>query len=285
MPQSLKVIKNRIKSVGNTQKVTSAMQMISVAKLNRVAKVLYAIRPYTLKLEELLSNLASLGENNGSLLLEKRVPVKKKALCVITSDNGLCGFYNAGVLRITEEFIARNGKDGFTVIAVGKRGYSFLKSRGVAVHNVYLGLNGRYNHEVSDKISQELINLFLNKDVDEVWCAHTHFETAVMQKPSLERILPIETKNVTRVEYIVEPDADTLLNELMFESITMKMRRIIIEGFTAEHASRVIAMKSATDSARELLSNLTLVRNKIRQTAITQEIMEIISSVEALKGQ
>jgi len=283
MPQSLKVIKNRIKSVGNTQKVTNAMQMVSVAKLNHVAKVLYAIRPYTLKLEGLLNNLAYIGDKINPLL-EKRVPVKKKALCVITSDNGLCGFYNTGVLRIAEEFISRNGAKDIIVIAVGKRGYNFFKSRAMEVHSVYLGLNGRYDHEVSDKISQELIDLFLKKYVDEIWCAHTHFETAVIQKPSLEKILPVEPKKVTMEEYIVEPSANLLLDELVFESITMKMRRIIIEGFTAEHASRVVAMKLATDSARELLSSLTLVRNKIRQTAITQEIMEIVSSVEALKG-
>lgn len=285
MPQSLKVIRNRIKSVGNTQKVTNAMQMVSVAKLNRVAKVLYTIRPYTLRLEGLLNKLASLEHKSGHPLLEKRVTVKKKALCVITSDNGLCGFYNTGVLHLAGEFLSRNEKEDILVIAVGKRGYSFFKSRGVAVHNIYLGLNGRYNHKVSDKISKELIDLFLKKEVDEVWCAHTHFETAVIQRPSLEKILPVEPKNITRKEYIVEPEAGFLLDELVFESIIMKMRRIIVEGFTSEHASRVVAMKSATDSARELLSNLTLVRNKIRQTAITQEIMEIVSSVEALKGQ
>ena len=284
MPQSLKVIKNRIKSVGNTQKVTNAMQMVSVAKLNHVAKVLYAIRPYTLKLEGLLDKLSSFEHKSGHPLLEKRVTVKRKALCVITSDNGLCGFYNTGVLRIAEEFLSRNKKEGIIVIAVGKRGYNFFKSRGVKVDNVYLGLNGRYNREVSDKISQELINFFLNKDVDEVWCAHTHFETAIVQRPTLEKILPVEPKKVMKEEYIVEPNASLLLNELIFESIVMKMRRIIIEGFTAEHASRVVAMKSATDSARDLLSSLTLIRNKIRQTAITQEIMEIVSSVEALKG-
>lgn len=284
MPQSLKVIKNRIKSVGNTKKVTNAMQMVSVVKLNRVAKVLYAIRPYILKLEGILNNLVALGSDNRHPLLEKRVTVKKKALCVITSDNGLCGFYNTGVLHTAVDFLSRNSQDDIVIISVGKRGYSFFKNRAVTVHNVYLGLNGRYNYEVADKISNELINLFLKKNVDEVWCAHTHFETAVIQRPSLEKILPVEPRNVTREEYIIEPEVDLLLNELVFESIIMKMRRIIAEGFTAEHASRVVAMKLATDNARELLVNLTLIRNKIRQSAITQEIMEIASSVEALKG-
>jgi len=187
-------------------------------------------------------------------------------------------------LHVANEFLSHNGKEDILVIAVGKRGYSFFKSREVAVHSVYLGLNGRYDQKVSDKVAKDLIDLFLNGDVDEVWSAHTHFETAIIQKPSLEKILPVEPKKAVREEYIVEPEADVLLNELVLESVIMKIRRIIIEGFTAEHASRVVAMKSATDSARELLNNLTLIRNKIRQTAITQEIMEIVSSVEALKG-
>ncbi|MCX5657025.1 MAG: F0F1 ATP synthase subunit gamma, partial [Candidatus Omnitrophica bacterium] len=162
MSQSLKVIKNRIKGVGDTQKVTNAMQMVSVAKLNRVAKILYAIRPYILKLEGLLNNLAALESEIGHPLLEKRMPVKKKALCVITSDNGLCGLYNTGVLHSVEDFLSRNGKDDI-IIAVGKRGYNFFKSKAVAVHSVYLGLNGRYNYEVADNISKELIDLFLKK--------------------------------------------------------------------------------------------------------------------------
>jgi len=284
MSQSLKVIKNRIKSVGNTQRVTNVMQMVSLSKLNRAAKILYAIRPYSLKVEELLNNLVAFKPEARHPLLEKRIPPGKKVLCVITSDNGLCGFYNTGILRLAEDFIARNGRENVMVVAVGRRGYSFLKNRSVMIHDAYLGLNGRYDSDVADKISKDLIKLFLENGVDEVWCAHAHFETSLIQNPSLEKIIPVEPKSVLGKEYILEPEAGILLNELIFEGIIMKIRRIIIEGFTAEHASRVIAMKLATDSAQELLGNLTLVGNKIRQSTITQDIMEIISSAEALKG-
>ncbi|MDO8535698.1 MAG: ATP synthase F1 subunit gamma [Candidatus Omnitrophota bacterium] len=284
MPQSLKVIKDRIVSVENTRKVTGAMQMVSLAKLSRVDKVLYAIRPYSLKLEGILNKLVAMNLKEIHPLLEKRTPVKKRLLCVITSDNGLCGSYNTSILQVAMDFISRHGKENVIVVTVGKRGYNFIKTRGITAHSVYSGLNGRYNYETADKISGEFTDLFLGKKVDEVWCAHTHFETAMIQRPGTEKMLPLEPKNVTAREYIVEPDAAALLNELAMESIIMKMRRIIAEAFTAEHASRVVAMKSATDNAKELLGVLELTHNKIRQSFITQEIMEIISSAEALKG-
>jgi F-type H+-transporting ATPase subunit gamma len=217
-------------------------------------------------------------------LLEKRIPVKKRLLCVIASDNGLCGFYNTGILQAAEAFLSQNEREHTQVIAVGKRGYNFLKNKGAVVHNAYLGLNGRYDYEVADKISKEFVGLFLEKNIDEVWCAHTHFETAMIHRPSIEKILPFEPKSVMAQKYIVEPDIVTLLDKLAMESIIIKMRRIIAEAFSAEHASRVIAMKSATDNARELLGRLTHARDRIRQSSITQEMMEIISSSEALKG-
>ena len=284
MPQSLKVIKDRITSVENTRKVTNAMQMVSLAKLSRVDKILYAIRPYALKLEGILNRLVAMQPGGNNPLLEKRMPIKKKLLCVITSDNGLCGSYNTGILQATMEFISHNERDDILVVAVGKRGYNFLKARGITAHNVYLGLNGRYNYEIADKISAEFTDLFLKKKVDEVWCAHVHFETAIVQRPGIEKMLPFEPESVAAEECIVEPDAGTLLNELAIESIIMKMRRILAEAFTSEHASRVVSMKAATDNAKELLEKLKLAHNKIRQSFITQEIMEIISSVEALKG-
>lgn len=284
MPQSLKVIKDRIVSVENTRKVTNVMQMISLAKLSRVDKILYAIRPYVLKLEGILNKIVAMQPEGNYPLLEKRIPVKKILLCIVTSDNGLCGSYNTGILQAAMNFISRNEKKDILVVAIGKRGYNFLKARGVIAHSVYLGLNGRYNYEVADKISGEFTDLFLEKKVDEVWCVHTHFETAIIQRPSTEKMLPFEPKSVMAKEYIVEPAAAALLNELAIESIIMKMRRIIAEALTAEHASRLVAMKSATDNAKDLLEKLELTHNKIRQSLITQEIMEIVSSVEALKG-
>ncbi len=284
MAISLKGIKNRIKSVENTQKVTYAMQMVSVAKLNRVDKVLLAIRPYCLRIEGLLDHLASMPDAPSHPLFAKRVPVGRKLLCVITSDNGLCGSYNTGLLRSVDEFMRQNTPESFDVIAIGKKGFNFLRSKGLSIRRSCLGLNGRYDHARADEISREFLDLFTNQKVDEVWCAHTHFETAVIQRFSLEKILPIEPKKVEAKEFIVEPDLDFVLHELAEHSVMMKMRRIIAESFTSEHASRVMAMKGATENAGELLGNLLVARNKIRQASITREILEIISSSEALKS-
>jgi len=284
MPQSLKAIKGRIKSIQNTRKVTNAMQMISVAKLNRVDKVLFALRPYALALENLLDNLVALQPEGRHPFLVKRSPVKARALCIITSDNSLCGLYNTIVLRVAEDFLVRYGQENVLVSVIGRRGYSFCKSRKIAPQSVYLGLNGRYDAATADKVSSELIGLFLQGKADEVWCAHAHFENVVTLKPSLEKVLPLEPKRVEARQYIVEPRVEVMLEKVALETIIMKMRRVIAEGFTAEHAARVVAMKAATDNAKELLEVLTLTRNKMRQASITQEILEIISSAEALRG-
>jgi len=286
MIRSLKQIKNRIRSIENTKKVTNAMELISVSKLNHIEKMLYAIRPYFKKLDSILYHFI----NNVKLILSpylEQRPVKKRiGLCVITSDGGLCGMYNTNIIRLAEEFIEKCGRDKIKLIAVGRKGLNYFKKKGLELQNTYLGLNGRYSQDLSDKIANNLISAFLTKEVDEVYIAYTHFQTALIHKPVLIKFLNLDVRNDSdeKMEYILEPNRERIIEELIPKYISMKMKLVILEAFTSEHSSRTVAMKTATDNAKDLLESLTLLRNKVRQANITQEIMEIISSSEALRG-
>ena len=284
MSQSLKQIKNRIRSVENTKKVTGAMQMISVAKLNRIEDALFALRPYALRLENLMDNLACLSQESLSPYFKERPVQSDIALCLITSDSGLCGMYNQNIIHAAEEFLQKNGNKKPKLIVVGQKGVSYFRARKVEIHNAYIGLNAKFTQNVCDKITAELQQLFLSGQVGAVYLAFTCFENSLTQKAVVQQLLSIEQKKIKPREYILEPDLKSILDDLVPQYLLTKMRLVFLEAFTSEHAARTISMKTATDNARELLEGLVLLRNKVRQAGITQDILEISSSVEALRG-
>ena len=167
---------------------------------------------------------------------------------------------------------------------VGQKGVNYFKRRNTQLAGFHIGLNANYSDKTCDQITDELAGLFLGRQVDKVYVAYTHFENSLVQKAVVERLLHIGTEQIKPVEYILEPDLKSILVEMIPQYLKVKMRLILLESFTSEHASRTVAMKAATDNAKELLERLILSRNKIRQAAITQEILEISSSVEALRG-
>lgn len=284
MPQSIKQIKNRIRSVENTKKVTGAMQMISVAKLNRIEDALFALRPYALKLENLMHNLAGLSQGDLAEYFKKSSGSGDIALCVVTSDSGLCGTYNQNILRAVEGFLDKNGADRVKLILIGQKGLSYFRPRPVKIISSYVGLNAKFIPSTCDKITAELVQLFLSGQAGSVYLAYTYFENSIVQKVTVERLLSIETKKDKFTEYIAEPDLESIFKDLVPQYLRVKMQLIFLEAFTSEHAARTISMKTATDNAKELLEGLVLLRNKVRQAGITQDILEITSSSEALKG-
>lgn len=285
MTVHLRQIKNRIKSIENTKKVTSALELISVAKFNRMDKILITLRPYSLKLDAILNNIITRCDIGSSEFLRQRPEVNKIGICLITSDSGLCGSYNNNIIRLTESFIKERGKEKFKLVTVGKKGFSYFKKRGCEIVNSYLDLTGRYSQAVSDKILNDLVNIFITREVDEVYIAYNHFKTLLVHKPIIEKFLNMErVKGKEEIDYISEPDLKTILEGLLFRYISLKLNTIILEAFTAEHAARTVTMRMATDNAKELLTSLTLLRNKVRQTGITQDMMEIISASEALRS-
>jgi len=285
MLQSLKAIKNRIRSIENTRKVTSAMQMISATKLNRLGNALSLSRPYFQRLQALLNNLTK-GIDMAFNPFFKARPVKERiVLCVITSDNGLCGAYNNNIIHLAEGFISNYEKDKIRLVIAGKKGYNYFKKfYNDNILHAYLGLNGIFSQEVSDEIAKRLIDIFLSQEADEVHIAYTHFKNALVNKPLITKFLGIEQGAGEKIDYIFEPDILQVLQELVPKYLAMKIEFILLEAFTCEHSSRLISMKMATENAKDLLHQLTLLKNKVRQANITREIIEIISSAEALKG-
>ncbi|TAM43881.1 ATP synthase F1 subunit gamma [bacterium] len=284
MPQSIKQIKNRIRSVENTKKVTGAMQMISVAKLNRIEDRLFSLRPYCLKLENIMYDLSASTELCLSEYFQGDPKVADVVLCLITSDSGLCGVYNQNIIRAAEEFLEKHGGERVKLILAGQKGLSYFKGRSIEIINAYTGLNAKYAPEPCDKVIAQLSSLFLGGRVSSVHLAYTYFNNSIIQKATIERLLPLELKKAKPEEYIAEPDLQNILAEIIPYYLKIKMRLVFLESFTSEHAARTVSMKTATDNAKELLEGLVLLRNKVRQAGITQDILELTSSVEALRG-
>ena len=284
MPQSLKVIKTRLRSIQGAQKVMNAMEMMAAAKLNRVNKVFYLLKPYFLSLESFTNNLIASAPELSNPYFKKKEGSSKAALCLVTSDSGLCGSYNNNVIRAAEEFIHRMGKERVNLVLVGKKGFTYFKRHDVETVNSYIGFNGRYNEKSADEIMRFIIGQYLEGKIGEVYACYTQFKTALQVKPVIKKILPLESPGGIKSEYILEPSIEEIFEMLIPRYLTVSFRLLLLESFASEHSSRVVAMKTATENAGELLDALTLLRNKVRQANITQEIMEIVASAEALKG-
>ncbi|MBF0478842.1 MAG: ATP synthase F1 subunit gamma [Candidatus Omnitrophica bacterium] len=285
MAQSLKSLKDRIRSVENTKKITSAMEMISVAKLNRISDFASSIKPYAESIETILKNLLTSVEALRNPFLEKRTQIKNIAVCVITSDSGLCGSYNMNIIRLAEKFILEKGAGNIKLICVGKRGASYFRSKKTTeIINNFVGFNGRYAPKIFKEISEYLIDIYTKHEVDEVYVVYSHLSTGMVYRPVVDKFLNIEPTKGETIPYMLEPAGPEILEKLIPRFVNIKLNNILLQAFTAEHSARSIAMKSATDNATELLSALILLRNKIRQANITQDMLEIISSSEALKG-
>ncbi len=295
MVQSLKSIKSRIRGITSTKKLTRAMEMISVSKLKRAENMLNKSRPYFLKIESFLKNILSGNIKTAHPWLENRPDKQRVALCLVTSDTGLCGSYNHAVLNTAEEFLKGYKPDNVKLVTFGKKGFSYFNKKGFSISYSYIGLNGRYSAASAEKVAKDLEGLFLSKEVDEVYIAYTHIGDNHRASPVLEKLFNIEYKkggdegSCVSIQsgvggLIFEPSIARVLEELLPVYVFSKMRIAFLNAFTAEHKARAVAMGEATKNARELLEGLILLRNKIRQSNITREIIEVISSAEALKG-
>jgi len=277
-------LKNRIKSVDNTRKITRAMEMVSAAKLNRVKGAFFAHKNYFLSLERIFfSFLSDIGPAVHPLL-EERKERTSVSLVVMASDTGLCSTYNNNVMKAAAEFAQGIGRQRIKITAVGKEAFVYFKRDGYDVENSYLGLRGRFSENLAQEITNTLINSYLNRSSDETYIAYTHFSSNLRHRPIVEKFLKIEYPRKTKNYYILEPDKKAILNDLVSRYLLDKIRVMLLDSMTAEHSARMLAMKLATDNADELIDTLTLLKNKARQAAITKEVLEIAMSAEALKG-
>lgn len=286
---TLKSIRKRISSVRNTQQITKAMKMVSAAKLRRAQDAAIAARPYAEKMTELLANVAARVSSAAHPLLEGREE-KKILLVLFTSDRGLCGGYNANLIRAAEAFIRKNSGDTEIELAlVGRKGADYFRRRRSAIAERYTGILATPADELAAEIGQKLIARFTNRETDAVYILYSRFRSALSQVPTLEKILPIALTESPEVaaeqatEYLYEPGVEQLLASLLPRITDVAIQRALLEAIASEHGARMTAMDSATSNASKMIGSLTLQMNRARQASITRELMEIIGTAEALK--
>ena len=291
---SLRQIRSQIKSVQSTQQIMRAMQMVSASKLQRAQARLVQARPGFAYLDALVGRLladqqARLGGGLAHQLFEERTPRGTQALVIVTSDTGLCSTYNAHLVTTAERFLeGRGANESWRVIPVGKRGARYFAKRRWPLDEGWLELGGRPNPATLQAIGANLIERFLSRQVDGLTLAYTQFVSPMVYRPTVEQFLPLaqpaeSTMTEAPPEYIYEPSPARVLEVALPLWAQTKALVMLLEAFTSEHSARMIAMKNASDNAKELSNMLTLKRNKIRQAAITRELAEIVGTAEALK--
>lgn len=285
--QALREIRRRIRSVQSIQQITKAMQMVAAAKLKKAEAKARSARPYAQKLEKMLENLSLATGFVTHPLFERREKIEKKALLLVTSERGLCGSYNTNILRETEKFLKDLDPEKIVLIIVGKKGYRYFLKKEWKIRYKYLDLDGRLDLSPAKMITRDVTELFLKKEVDEVFLIYTQFINPISYKTVLEKFLNIEPREMVEreeIDYIFEPSSEKIFDALLPRYCLNVIQKVLLESFASEHGSRMTAMRAATDNAEEMMENLTLTRNKIRQTSITREMLEIASGAEALKG-
>lgn len=287
---SLKDIKRRIKSVKNTRQITKAMKMVSAAKLKKAQDEITAARPYAEKMLDLINSLASKASPDSHPLLEKR-EVKNVSLALFTSDRGLCGSFNSQLLRTAERFLRERGPSGASLYLVGKRGAEYYKRRNITVLSARPVGSGRPSYGAAVEIANDLVGAYLKGETDEVHMVFSEFKSALTQKPLTIKLLPVAAPDGEEAkedgdgkgEYIYEPGEEAVLASLLPKYVEVQAFRALLETSASEHGARMTAMDSASKNAGQMISGLTLVYNRLRQAAITKELMEIIGGAEALK--
>ena len=285
---NLKEIRSRISSVGSTMQITSAMKMVSAAKLKRAQDAVTQMRPYSNKLTELLVNLSStLDSSEGGVYSENRDP-KKILLVTITSNRGLCGGFNANIIKKAKYLMEADYKNIETdVLSIGKKSTEHFEKNGYNVISSHDGLYSDLTFENTSEIAQIIMDSFTNKDYDKIILLYNQFKNAATQIVMNEQFLPIKTNEETETkvgDYIFEPNQKDIVDQLIPKSLKTQLFKSVLDSHASEHGARMTAMHKATDNAGEIKKELTLQYNKARQAAITGEILEIVGGAEALNG-
>lgn len=279
-------IKGRIKSVRNTRQITKAMEMVSSAKFKRFNSYVLNSRPYYENLENILARIASGINNERNVLFEGKKEVKKVCIIVVTADRGLCGSYNNNITKEMLRFVRSKQAEGkeITVIAVGKKVRDYVRKHNIDMKAEYTQLVPENMFEKAKQISENIIDFFNEGIFDEVHMLYSKFLSAVNSEITLMRLLPVrKIESKTKDSYIFEPSEEEILDALVPKYLNISIYQNLLESTASEHAARMRAMKSASDNAVEMIDKMSLIYNRARQAAITQEISEIVGGAEALK--
>jgi F-type H+-transporting ATPase subunit gamma len=317
-----RVLRRRIKSVASTKKITRAMELIAASRIVKAQARLHAARPYAEKITEVLANLTEASGSVQHPLLRKPESLSARALVVVTADRGLCGGYNAGVLRLAEAQVRADAAAGIStkLICVGKKGVSYFRFKGLSADATFFGFSDNPTYDDARKVAEHVTGMFERSEVDAIDLVYTQFFSVATQRPTIRPFLPLVSAELNVLEsaldlssdvisemrsggeaavvhervavvkqadlpsagYDFEPSADVLIDRLLPRYVESRFFAVLLDSAASEHAARQRAMKSATDNADELGKSLTRIMNRARQESITTEIMEIVSGAEAL---
>jgi F-type H+-transporting ATPase subunit gamma len=284
---NLKALRKRIGTVRSTQQITKAMKMVAAAKLRRAQEAAERARPYAQKLSEMFAAVVAGATAETHPLLARREERRADVL-IITSDRGLCGGYNANILRLAETLLRQGGRE-VAIFPVGRKAVEYLRRRAIPTRGERTGLLQQSAVEVATAIADELAARFVEGESDAVYLVYSQFRSAISQIPTVVPLLPVALPEASEasgptVEYIFEPPQKALLAELLPVYLRTLILQALLEAAAGEHGARMTAMENATTNASDMIDRLTLSMNRARQATITTELMEIVSGAEALKG-
>ena len=280
-------LRRRVRSVKNIQQLTRAMQLVAASKMRRAQEAVLASRPFEQKLRSVLNELAPYADPEVSPLLQRRTPVRKVAVVLITTDRGLVGPMNVNLLRTALRFAQEQPDTAY--VAVGKKGIGSLRRLRTAVVAEFPGIPDRPTTADTNVIARVAVDEFTSGNVDEVHLAFTRFVNTLRQEPTIRRILPLvpeeeDIDDLPPIQYLFEPDPQSVMDVILPRFIEMAVYQAILESKASQFSAQMVAMRNATDAADDIIGDLTLAANKARQTRITKEMLEIASGAEALKG-
>ena len=285
---SLKEIRARINSVASTEKITSAMKMVSAAKLKKSEGMTLSFLPYRNKLSEALANYLGSLEKAVTIPLATQREVQHVTLIAFSSSNGLCGVYNSNIIKLFrktyDEYVQQLGADNIEVILFGKKINDYAEKNGIRIDQAYDSLNEKLSFDTAMELSDKMVQRFLDHQTDRVVLIYNHHKNAGVQLPTCETVLPLAV-NATEgasFDYLVEPSKEEFINALVPKVIRTKFYSIMLDTYTAEHGARMTAMHIASDNAASLLQELRQQYNKARQNVITTELIDIVGGAEAL---
>ncbi|MBU0689062.1 MAG: F0F1 ATP synthase subunit gamma [Gammaproteobacteria bacterium] len=283
-----KEIRTKIKSVENTRKITRAMEMVAAAKMRKAQDRMRAARPYAEKIRNVAAHLSRANPEYKHPFLVNRETVKNVGLIVVTSDKGLCGGLNTNLLRLAvNEMKTWEGEGkGLLVCPIGNKGFSFMNRIGAKVQSHLTGLGDTPHIEKLIGTVKAMLDAYVAGEIDAIYLSYNHFVNTMKQEPRVEQLLPLSGEQMGTSEgnwdYIYEPDAKKVIDELLLRYIESLVYQAVVENMASEQSSRMVAMKAASDNAKTVISELKLVYNKARQAAITKEISEIVGGAAAI---
>ena len=291
---SLKEVRTRISSVKSTQQITSAMKMVAASKLRRAQNAIVSMRPYAGKLNEILRNVSSSLDSSEENVFGEERPLNRVLLIPVTSNRGLCGAFNANIIKKTRhlietEYALINKQGGVDVITIGKKATEFFSKRGYRHLSSHDEFFDHLTFETVYPLAEDLLRKFKKKEYDRVVVVYNQFKNAATQLVTAEQLMPVLPPEQTeddnsKANYLFEPSKEEILGSLVPSIIKTQFYKTLLDSFASEHGARMTAMQSATDNAGELLKDLRLTYNKARQATITGEILEIVGGAEALKN-